>query len=181
MRALVLATLLAANPLAAQETVLWGESGNWQILVDPSQGNGCFAYVSYEDGSFFRAGYDMRDGSTYVFFSNPAWASLVPDNEYAIRMNFDPINSYWDADALAQAFDDGTLFLKFTSPEEALLDDIIKASQARVEYNGNEIASYDLTGSTRAMLAVIDCQKENASAAADPFANETAVSDPFAN
>ncbi len=187
MRALVLAALLAAGSAVAQDTTHWGNSGNWEILVDPSQGNGCFAYVGYDDSSFFRAGYDMRDVTNYVFFGNPNWTSLKPGNSYTVRMYFDPQNSSWDAEALAQEFGDGTLFLRFGSSDKTLIKDIMKADLARVEYNGKEIASYDLTGSTKAMLFMDDCQDEQT--AADPFQGtasgdvgaNTVVTDPFAN
>ncbi len=193
MRGAVLAAiLLSAIPAVAEETSLWGEFGNWQVWVDPTQGNGCFAYITFDDGSFFRAGFDNTDGSNHVFFSNPKWQSLVPGNTYTIRMYFDPIDRYWDSDAAAQKFDDGTLFLRMDSSDTTLMDDVLKASTARVEFKGKEIASYDLSGSSRAINGLFDCQDDPAnqgSNAADPFGGTangdsggTGVkTDPFAN
>jgi hypothetical protein len=189
MKRIIAVLLFAAAPaLGQQETVLWGETGNWQVLVDPSQGNGCFTYVGYQDGSFFRAGYDKRDDTAYVFFGDPDWASLVPGNSYTLRLYFDPIESWWDADALAQEFDDGALFLRIDSSDENLLDDVLKSSGARVEFNGREIANYDLDGSGRAVAMVYECQSEQGSGnEADPFAtgddssDSGNTSDPFAN
>ena len=186
------AALLAALPVAAQETTLWGQFDNWEVWVDPTQGNGCFAYVSYDDGSFFRAGYDNTDGSSHVFFSNPKWKSLAPGSTYTIRVYFDPIESYWDSDAAAQEFDDGMLFLRMDTSDPTLMDDVLKASTARIEFKGEEIASFDLSGSSRAINGVFDCQDDPANQGAnsdDPFGGTATgdsggtgpVTDPFAN
>lgn len=168
-------------PAAAQDTVRWGSTGNWEIWIDPTMNNGCFAYVNYQDGSFFRSGFDMTDESSYVFFSNPDWKSLVPGESYDIRMYFDPLNSWWDAGALAQEFADGTLYLRFNTTDATLLEDIMKADAARVEFNAREIANYDLRGSRQALLGVVECQDEadNVMGVDDPFAKMADPDDPF--
>jgi hypothetical protein len=172
---------LTALPVSAQDTVQWGSTGNWQIWIDPTMGNGCFAYVSYQDGSFFRSGFDMTDDSAYVFFSDPDWQSLVPGDTYDLRVYFDPLGSYWDASALAQKFDDGTLFLRFNTSDAKLLEDIMKADVARVDYNGREIANYTLMGSHQALLGVVECQDEadKVMGNTDPFAGKPVSDDPF--
>ena len=60
----------------------WAQVGGWQIRVDPTFGNGCFATQYYEDGTGIRLGIDANSQSLYIMLANPAWKSLEAGKTY---------------------------------------------------------------------------------------------------
>jgi len=52
--AAVLAMGVTASAVSAQSLVQWGTAGGWDVMIDPSLGNGCLIQAEYMDGSFVR-------------------------------------------------------------------------------------------------------------------------------
>src|SRR5262245_61364247 len=72
IRALLWAIALACAPLAVQaesnNTAKWGQVGGWQIKVDRTAGDGCFAMQVFERGTVVRIGIDVSNKALYLIF-----------------------------------------------------------------------------------------------------------------
>ncbi len=67
---LLVAAVSAPFEVRAQRSGKWADVGGWEIRVDASVGNGCFAIQQYEDGSIVRVGVDIDNKRLYLFFGN---------------------------------------------------------------------------------------------------------------
>lgn len=175
--ALGLSLSAAADP-ARSETDLWSSVGNWDISVDTTIGNGCYALASWNGGTVLRIGRNPEKDNFYFLVGNDAWTSLRPEGSYDIQIRFGS-RPVWDVTASGLQFNPGeTVYLHAQSTKYEFINEFKAALNMSITYNGKEIDNLKLTGSSRAWSEVERCQKEMGSRGApgdDPFA----TGDPF--
>ena len=163
---------------------LWKKVGDWDIRVDTSIENSCFAYVSWEPNIYLRIGFEMREAEFYFYLGSDDWKSLEYGKEYELKIEFGS-KTPWTVTATGQFVGDGEIvFLYASSTDTEFLDQFKKQRNMRISYLDEQIANLDLKKSYAAFTEVINCQNAmNESAASnDPFRqSKPAAIDPFAN
>lgn len=178
--ALAFGLALSTTPALAED-MAWGTFGNWDVAVDPTLGNGCYASVSWNDGTMLRIGRNPQLDNFYMLLSNESWTSLEDGETYMLEMQFDS-RSPWDVSATGYTFySGGMVYLRAQSAKMDFIHEFQKALAVTVDYNGSEIANLKLNGSSRAWSEVERCQLDADRTAPrmsdDPFAGN----DPFAS
>jgi hypothetical protein len=152
-----LALAFTAGVATAQELIPWGSSDYWQVLIDPSLGNGCLIQGSFADGSVVRIGLDRTTGSGYVTFFNETWDDVVDGEVYPVSFALDDekfegqakgmhLNGVPGADI---AFDNVDFFMSIAQRQTMTMYE-----------DGEESLSIDLTGTGEGLQAVLKCQDE---------------------
>jgi hypothetical protein len=156
---LVLAALLAgAGAVPAQTLDYWGEAGGWDVLIDPSLGNGCLIQAEYDNGVTVRIGFDMVQEMGYVTAFNEAWGDIVEGQSYPVAFDLD--GEQYEGEAVG-------LYLNGVPGADILFDSTdflwdIAAKQTMTLYNENgEVMTIDLTGTMVGLDAALQCQGEN--------------------
>ncbi len=169
---LALAMLCGAIPaVLADDTATWGVVRGWTIGVDTTIGNGCFIYAPFEDGLYFRLGFNPSDDNAYVVFGNPAWQSLETGQSYPVEMQMGR-KSKWTGDATG-GWLDGIPSLIVTSTDEDLVIEIASQTTLKAWFRSTQIANISLKGTMAAIQEMVECQQamNNLSGSgADPFA-----------
>jgi hypothetical protein len=177
-------TILPAT--AASDAIRWGKVSGWDILIDPSLGNGCFIFTIYDNGTALRLGFSPDDGEAYLMVGNQKWSSIEHGKDYDIEIRMDR-DVPWEATATGVDFDGVPLLLAYTD-EPNFLVDFMKKNTLDVRYNGKSIATLSLRGTFAAIGEMLKCQDQvdsfgigNRGAAGDPFAGSKGgtASDPF--
>tara|TARA_R110002124_G_scaffold214251_4_gene380313 strand:+ start:493 stop:987 length:495 start_codon:yes stop_codon:yes gene_type:complete len=154
--ALIAGSLFSTTALA-QELVTWGASDYWDVLIDPSLGNGCLIQSEFEDGSLVRIGLDRTTGSGYVTVFNTAWGDIEEGGRYAIDFTLDGDPYTGEAKGI---------YLNDVPGADIEFDNVdffmsIAQRQTMTMYNdGLEVLSIDLTGTMAGLDAVLSCQDE---------------------
>lgn len=86
---LMVAAVAMAGSAQAQQLEYWGEAGGWDVMVDPTLGNGCLIQAEYSDGSVVRIGFDRAQGNGYVTAFNDAWGDIEEGEDYEILFDLD--------------------------------------------------------------------------------------------
>jgi len=163
MKASVLAATLAgfialpATVAVAQDLQHWGSSDFWDVLIDPSLGNGCLIQSEFEDGSVVRIGLDRITGFGYVTAFNDAWGDIQDGTMYPVSFMLDGeqfdgeakgiyLNGVPGADI---EFDSSDFFMGIAAHQTMTLS-----------HDGAEVMSIDLTGTMAGLDAVLTCQDE---------------------
>ncbi len=153
--AVALATLVLASPVVAQELTQWDDVEGWDIMVDPSLGNGCLIQAAYEDGSIVRIGFDRNNESAYVTAFNESWGEIVEGETYVVGFTLDDEPYEGEAKGIYLGGVPGA-DIAFTN--EDFLFDIAKKYTMTL-YNGDEqVMAIDLAGSYAALEAAVECQ-----------------------
>ena len=159
MNLLRLALLLCLAPFAAvaQDLEHWGEAGGWDVLIDPSLGDGCLIQAEYEDGSLVRIGFDRDAEAGYVTALNESWGDIEEGAVYPILFDLDGNEYEGEAEGIWLAGVPGA-DIYFTDPD-FLWD--IAAKYTMTLYNDNgEVMAIDLGGTMAGLEAAIACQEE---------------------
>ena len=173
----VLACTLTQPALAQSgETVKWGQVGGWQIRVDRTVGDGCFASQRYEDGTALRVGYDAQKKTIYFMMGNSAWRSLEAGKVYQMLFVFDDYKKY-NGELTGTRLGDAT-FLEHSNVTYEFTKDFMERGGVRVHYRGAQIAHLSLRNTFAALAEVVNCQKEIAGTG-DQGNSTQPTSDPF--
>jgi hypothetical protein len=151
--------------------------GGWQIRVDPTVGNGCYAMHYYEDGTGIRLGIDPDRQKLYLILGNPAWTSLEGGKTYTLRFVFDQANAY-DSDLEAATLGDRLVLARSGLGTDFVID-FVERTSVRVDYRGAPIAHLSLRNARAALAEMTKCQKEMDSAGGGNSASVRPASDPF--
>lgn len=193
MRIRFLAALMSVGlvlPAAADDTVLYKTVSGWTVAMDPSMGYGCYIYTPYQDGTQLRLGFDFRENPTSVFLAigHANWQSLEAGKDYDIQIQFDR-NPLWNATARALEMN-GVKYFVVTSTSSNFVMEFSRKLTVRALYAGREVARLRLSGSSRAISEMLNCQEATKAALGanakpkDPFAAPPATTekakDPFA-
>ncbi|MEY8838654.1 hypothetical protein AB9K41_06455, partial [Cribrihabitans sp. XS_ASV171] len=147
--ALFLSALLFAASAAQAQLIDKGFVNGWNIMQDPTLGNGCLIQTVYEDSSLVRIGYDGEGKRGYFTVFNKSWGEIEPGREYPVTFALDD-RSY---DATAIGFNQngvpgGTVF--FT--DRSFVDSIAKARTLSIRNpQGRHVMDIDLSGSAKAL------------------------------
>lgn len=155
--ALCLAALCAAGTAGAQSLEPWGASDYWDVMIDPTLGNGCLIQGAFEDGSVVRIGLDRRTNTGYVTAFNDAWGDIAEGTVYPISFSLDGESFEGEARGM---------YLEGMPGADVVFDNVdffmsIAQRQTMTMYHdGAEVMSIDLTGTMAGLEAVLACQDE---------------------
>lgn len=150
-------TVLCATPALSQGLKPWGSSDYWDVLIDPSLGNGCLIQSEFTDGTVIRIGFDQSEGVGYVTAFNTAWGDIEEGEIYPVLFDLD--GEEYDANAIG-------MYLNGVPGADILFDNAdflfdIAQRQTMTLYNENgEVMRIDLTGTYLALEAALTCQDE---------------------
>lgn len=149
--------VLAASAATAQDLQPWGASDFWDVLIDPSLGNGCLIQSEFQDGSLVRIGLDNVAGGGYVTVFNTAWGEIEEGAMYPVTFDLDSESFEGEAKGM---------YLNDVPGADIAFDSVdffmgIAAHQTMTMYHdGAEVLSIDLTGTMAGLEAVLTCQDE---------------------
>jgi len=174
--------------IAADEQPLWDRVKGWEIRVDTTIGNGCFAMTSYDEGTVMRIGVNPENDKGYLILGNDKWKSLEAGKDYNIKLKFDD-ETPWEGSARGVLMGDvGVAFLWVDFDDSNLFKEFMRKNVIQVFYNRKKVTSLSLAGSHAATVAVVECQNAMQtitpapSYEKDPFASGVRYkTDPFAH
>jgi len=84
-----------AAPAASEDrgTTKWSQVGGWHIRVDLGK-DSCYAQQGYEDGTWLRIGFNMKNRAVYFALGNDNWRSLEAGKMYPVKFVFDDQKIY---------------------------------------------------------------------------------------
>jgi hypothetical protein len=158
MRILQMAVLSSALalPALAQDLVSVGQVGVWDILVDPTNGNGCLINAVFEDGSDVRIGFDPSAGTGYLLAMNEAWQGIEEGTSYPIQMDVD--GQLYDGEAVG-LYIDGMPGADIVFDSVDFLMDVAMRQTLTLINESGPVMSIDLTDSAAALEEAIACQE----------------------
>ncbi|MEE8627300.1 MULTISPECIES: S1C family serine protease [Methylobacterium] len=164
LAAAVTAFPAAASPAPPRLTVdkSFGKVAGWSIGYSESLG-GCLAAASYGDGTTLWFGIGGTRGTSYLALTNPKWRSLEVGGQYELHMlagreRWHGTFTGFERDEARGLFQAGL--------KERFVADLSRSGSIAVRFQGRQIATLSLVGSTEAFDAVLSCQKEAVTAAA---------------
>ena len=155
--ALALAFTLSAGAAFGDGLEHWGASDYWEVLIDPSLGNGCLIQGEFADGSVVRIGLDRTNGTGYVTAFNANWGDIEEGASYPVSFTLD--GEQFDGEATG-------MYLNGVPGADVVFDNVdffmsIAQRQTMTMYHdGAEVLSIDLTGTMAGLDAVVQCQDE---------------------
>jgi hypothetical protein len=149
--------VLFATPAMAQELEQWGASEYWDVMIDPTLGDGCLIQSEFTDGSVVRIGFDRNEGMGYVTAFNDAWGDIEEGTMYPVLFDLD--GQEYDAEAKGMYLND-VPGADIMFDEEDFLFDIAQKQTMTLYNESGEVMKIDLTGTYQALEAAIECQEE---------------------
>jgi hypothetical protein len=159
-RTLTTALLLSVGfvtPLLAQSLEKWGASEYWDVMIDPTLGDGCLIQSEFEDGSIVRIGFDRLEGNGYVTAFNMSWGDIEEGAFYPVFFELD--GEEYEAEAKGMYLGD-VPGADIAFDNQDFLFDIAKKQTMTLYTEAGEVMSIDLTGTNLALEAAIECQEE---------------------
>ncbi|WP_425043697.1 hypothetical protein [Primorskyibacter sp. S87] len=155
---LMSAGLLATTAAAEGEPEQWGESGSWKILVDQSNGNGCFAQKDLESGARVEIGFAPVRGGGFFAVMHPDWTDIEDGQKAVIEFDFKDARFAGEVvGAIRQGLPGGYAY--FDNP--AFADEFGKRNVVTVKGEQEDrVVDVNLKGSMKAIGAVKECQKQ---------------------
>lgn len=151
-------TLVPAIPAAAQELIDKGFVHGWNLMVDPSFGNGCLIQTVYEDLSVVRLGFDAEAKRGYFTVFNKAWGQIEQGRQYDVRFELDG-KSF---DAVATGFRAGKVpgAIVFFTDRDFVFAIAQKKTMTVYGQTGQKVMAIDLSGTAKALEYARKCQDE---------------------
>lgn len=158
-RGLIASMLFAASLLTEHVTAradeLVDRVSGWDIRISDEY-HGCVATTAYQDGTRVTFGVDGIIGSKFINFSNLKWDSYPKGSVYEMKFlvlgvgTFSGFSHTIVRDG-ATTFEIGELGASFIDAFEA-------ADAMRMYVEDHYLTNFDLTGTTAAFGAVVQCQ-----------------------
>ncbi|MCZ8078028.1 MAG: hypothetical protein O9289_00630 [Rhodobacteraceae bacterium] len=156
--ALTLAVMGATGSAVwAQNLEPWGTSDYWDVMIDPTLGNGCLIQGAFEDGSVVRIGLDRTNDTGYVTAFNDAWGDIEEGAVYPISFALDGEGFEGEARGI---YLDGMPGADIVFDNVDFFMSIAQRQTMTMYHDGAEVMSIDLTGTMRGLEAVLECQDE---------------------
>jgi len=154
----VLVSLMClAGPAWAQAPAQWGASGDWDIYIDPTVGNGCFMQRASEDGTVVQIGAEPDARGGFFAVLNAAWTDITADQEAVMTFDFGDAKFAGDAKGVIKdGLPGGYAF--FDNPK--FVDEFGKRLTVTVSGEDGRAVEISLAGSQKAIAAVRACQEE---------------------
>jgi len=157
LRSAAVLGVMAATMAGAQDLVVVDTVEGWDIMVDPTIGNGCLIAADYEDGSNVRIGFDVTNDTAYVLALNSGWEGVVADETYAVSFDLD--GAEYEGEAMGLFVGDMPgVDIAFDNMD--FLQSLTEATTMTLYHDDAEVMSIDLTGSGAALLAAVECQEK---------------------
>lgn len=157
MRFLVVVLCSIGVPASASNVEHWEEVGAWEILVDASVGNGCLAQRVFADGTLVQIGAEpARNGGFFAAY-NAEWSDIEVGATGIVNMDFG--DARFAGDVVGKVNQDlagGYAF--FDNPN--FVTEFGQRQSVKISGESGRLIEIDLTGSKRAIEAVLDCQKK---------------------
>ena len=150
--------IATSSSVIAQELEYWGETEGWDVMVDPSLGDGCLIQAVYEGDITIRIGLDRTQGVGYVTAFNYNWGDIVEGETYPVLFDLDGQEYNGEATGMYLNGVPGADIL-FDNPD-FLWDMAAKYTLTLYNENG-EVMAIDLGGTMSGLDAVMQCQDEN--------------------
>ncbi|WP_164659105.1 hypothetical protein [Tropicibacter sp. Alg240-R139] len=149
--------LSCAGALAQGGALSWGSSGDWEVLIDPDVGHGCFMQKAFDDGTLVQVGaVPDRQGGFFAAL-NAKWTEIEDGQEGVLTLDFGDAKFAGDALGVIRGGIPGG-YAFFDNPK--FVDEFGKRSLVTVTGKGGQSVEIDLKGSQKAIVAVRACQDE---------------------
>jgi hypothetical protein len=148
---------LLASMASAQELEHWGSSDYFDVMIDPSLGNGCLLQGEFADGSVVRIGLDRTTGFGYVTAFNTAWGAIEEGAMYPVDFTLDGESYTGEAKGIYLNDVPGA-DIEFDNVEFFM--SIAQRQTMTMYHDGAEVLSIDLAGTMAGLDAVLECQDE---------------------
>lgn len=152
-----LAAALAAPAVQAQDLEPWGQTDLWDIMVDPTLGNGCLIQAEFDNNVVVRFGFDRTADAGYVLPFSSDWQGIEDGTVYPVSFDLD--GEQYEGEGVGLFLGDlpGAI-IHFDNPD-FLFD--IAARQTMTLFNEQgEVMSIDLSGTAEALEGMLACQEE---------------------
>ena len=156
---LVSGVALAASVVMvqAQDLQTFDTVEGWDILIDPTIGNGCLINAQFEDGSDVRIGFDREANSGYLWASNEAWGDIEEGASYPLSFSLD--GEVYKGEGTGLYIDDMPgVDIPFDS-----MDFLLAVAQKNIMELSTEsgpVMTINLAGTDAALARAIECQEE---------------------
>jgi hypothetical protein len=152
------AVSLSGTMAFSQDLIDKGFVHGWNLLVDPSFGNGCLIQTVYQDLSVVRLGYDAQNQQGYFAVYNKAWGDVKKGETYNIRFDLDG-QSF---DAVATGIQTGKVpgGIVFFKDREFIHAIAQKQGMTVYGQTGQQVMAIDLSGTAKALEYARKCQDE---------------------
>lgn len=145
-----------SGAVLAQDLVTVETVGVWDVLVDPTIGNGCLINAVFEDGSDVRIGFAPDTGFGYLLAMNEGWEGVEDGVMYPVSMDVD--GSVYQGEGKGIHINDlPGVDIEFDSAD--FLMDVALKQTLTLSTDAGEIMSIDLTDTLPALEAAIACQE----------------------
>lgn len=157
MRFSCAATLLALSPCAASAAEVWKDLGEWQVLVDTRDASKCYASRTVDDGTEIQIGAEPTlDGGFFAVY-NAAWTHVEDGLQSEIEFDFGTSRFGGEVfGKIENGVPGGYAF--FNNP--AFVQDFARKQTVTVKGKSGTEFTLDLTGTSRAIRAVLACQDD---------------------
>ncbi|MDU9003131.1 hypothetical protein [Sedimentitalea todarodis] len=149
---------LGATAASAQALIDKGFVSGWNVMVDPSFGNGCLIQTVTQDLSVVRIGYDVTGNRGYFVVFHKAWGDIEKGKTYDVTFDLD--GQIYDAVATGFVQDRVPGAGVFFTDREFIHS--IAQKKVMTVYNqaGEKVIAIDLKGSAKALDYARKCQAE---------------------
>jgi hypothetical protein len=153
----VVLIVMIGTSVGAEELANWSTVGKWEILVDASTGNGCLAERKFEDGTLVQIGAEpARQGGFFAAY-NAEWSDIQVGATGVVKFDFgDARFAGGVVGRIRNGLPGGHAF--FDNPN--FVTEFAKRLSVQVSGESGRLVEIDLSGSKKAIDAVLACQKE---------------------
>lgn len=160
MRIAVLSLCMCCTLARAGDVPSLAVVGDWNILVDETTGDSCFAQKDFEDGTRVQIGFDiLRNGGFFAAY-NSDWTQIEEGGAGTAKFEFG--DARFAGDATGRMNDDlpgGYAF--FDNPD--FVDEFAKRNSVKFSGESGVWFEISLSGTGQAIAAVRNCQKDQSS------------------
>ena len=151
-------SVIVGTSVRAQELIDRGFVHGWNLMVDPSFGNGCLIQTVYQDLSVVRLGYDATGNRGYFAVFNKNWGQIKKGQTYDIAFDLDGTRF----DAQAVGFKEGKVPGAVVFFTDRNFVHAIAQKQRMTVYGqtGQPVMQIDLSSTAKALDYARDCQNE---------------------
>ncbi|MDU8944265.1 hypothetical protein [Ovoidimarina sediminis] len=157
IKKLAITLILFGLPGHATEGRTWSEAGDWVILIDPENGNGCFMEKEFDDATLVRMGHVPNRRGGFFAAYNAGWTELGEGKIEDLRFDFGDALFGGEAEIVAESDRPGG-YVFFDNP--GFIDEFAKRNSVWVYPKGAAGFEIDLKGTSAALAAVQSCQSE---------------------
>ena len=141
----------------AQELQTFATVEGWEILIDPTIGNGCLINAQFEDGSDVRIGFDRAANTGYLWASNEAWGDIEEGMAYPLSFSLD--GEVYKGEGKGLYIDEMPgVDIPFDSMDFLLA--LAEKNSMELSNDSGPVMTINLAGSDAALARAIECQEQ---------------------